>query len=754
MAKVSVGWWIGRVLAIAIMLAPVPAGVAGDQGRGLWSLRPLSSPPVPCLDNGSTGYSPIDAFIGRALRSAGIRALGEADRLTLVRRLHFDLLGLPPDPEAARAFAEDPRPDAYERLVDRLLASPRFGERFGRHWLDVVRYADSDGFKTDALRPLAYRYRDWVIRAFNENMPYDEFVRLQIAGDEIAPYDLDAVAATTFLRHWPFEDNQRDLVRRRQDILNDITDATAVAFLGLTLKCARCHDHKFDPLTQEDYYRFQAFFAGIEPAERPVGTPDQLDAYRRAYERWREKTEGIRREMAELERPYREAHFRDARAKFPPDVQAAIDTPPEQRTPVQRQLYTLAANQLHATTEQIVGRMKKEDRERWEELNAALEEYRSLLPPELAKVMTVREVTPEPPKTFILARGVARSPVREVSPGFPACLGGGTPDIRPVRRGEFSSPGRRLALAKWLTDPSNPLPARVFANRLWLYVFGEGIVATPGDFGTRGAPPTHPELLDWLASRLIASDWDTKRLVREMVVSATYRRASTARRQTAAFAANRSADPRNTRYWRANRKRLEGEIIRDAMLAVAGELDYTMYGPAVRPTLPADLESKYAWQPDPESKQRRRSVYLLVRRNLRYPLFEVFDFPDANEPCTRRAVTITPPQAHMMLNSAFARRAAAAFARRLFRECGADREALVNRSFWLAFGRPPSREELAAACRFLSDQAERIRGELGTGARVRLPSGPLPGGLDPATAAAVEDFCLALYNANEFVFVD
>ena len=457
--------------------------------------------------------------------------------------------------------------------------------------------------------------------------------------------------------------------------------------------------------------------------------------------------------MAEIEAPYRKRHFEDARAKFPPDVQAAIDTPPEKRTPVQRQLYALARNQLEIDTSELVRRMKKQDRQRWEELNEQLKAFDHLRPPVLPRMMTVREVD-RPPECHILARGNARAPVAVVQPAFPRALQPPDPVIRPVELGGYRSSGRRTALAQWIASAENPLTARVFVNRLWQHLMGRGIVETSEDFGARSATPSHPELLDWLSHYFVHSGWDIKRTIRLIVTSATYRRASLPGAGDR-WMANHTVDPENRLLWRMNRKRLTGEAIRDAMLAVSGRLNLRMYGPPVRTELPEGISQTYAWKPTADrAEHRRRSVYLLVRRNLRHPLLEVFDFPDANEPCTRRSTTVTAPQAHYLLNSRFARQAAVDFARRILHVAGGPSETAVDAAYWLAFGRPPTERERQQALAFIDRQRQLIAAEAGPNGQPYVgPDGGIEG-LDAATAAAWADFCLALLNANEFVFID
>ncbi|HEY8505512.1 MAG TPA: DUF1549 and DUF1553 domain-containing protein, partial [Gemmataceae bacterium] len=560
--------------------APVsPAGAASpsdDAGAG-WAFRPAVPPPVP--DVAGEAVNPIDAFLLRRLRERGLDFRPEADRATLLRRVTFDLTGLPPTPEEIDAFLNDDAPDAYERVVERLLASPRFGERAALFWLDLVRFAETDGFKADDPRPTAWRYRDYVIRSFNEDKPYDRFVREQIAGDELYPGNPEALIATAMHRHYPDEYNAVNLEQRRQEILNDITDTTAQVFLGLTMGCAKCHDHKYDPISQRDYYRMQAFFAAWWPAEAPLVGPEELAAYRAEREEWLEKTEELRRKLAEIEKPYRERHARKQRSRFPPEYAALLDVPPEERTPLQKQIAVMVERQVYPEGLNVAGQMKGPERERWrqmtEKLRAVAEEPGA--PP---RGMVFAEVGPTAPATRLLAGGNWRRPGEELKPGFLSALGGQDAAVTP----RAESTGRRAALAEWLTRPDHPLTARVMANRIWQQHFVEGIVRTPSDFGAQGERPTHPQLLDWLAAELTGSGWSLKHLHRLMVTSRAYRQGNGHDGAAAA------ADPENRLLWRMNRRRLEGETLRDAILAVNGTLNPRMGGPSVFPELPAELK--------------------------------------------------------------------------------------------------------------------------------------------------------------------
>jgi hypothetical protein len=711
-----------------------------------WAFRPPSRPEVPACSDASRVRNPIDAFIQAKLDEAGLKPSPDADRHTLIRRLSFDLLGLPPAPEDVEAFVNDPSPSAYEKLVDRLLASPRYGERWALYWLDLVRFAESEGFKSDEPRLTAWRYRDYVIRSLNADKPYDRFLREQLAGDELFPDDADALIATGFNRHYPDESNAVNLEQRRQDILNDMTDTTAQVVLGLTVGCARCHDHKFDPILQTDYYRLQAFFAGFLPHDVPVGDREEVVRYREQLREWEEKTDDLRKRLAEIEEPHREKFKAKRMSRFPQEYQAMYNLPPEKRTPLQQQIAVMVSRQVDIGGDDVAKSMKPEVKQQWQEMSKQMAEF-NRTKPRLGTAMSLTEVGPGAPPTYLLKRGDWRQRDREIAPGYPSAIEDRDAAI-PSPRGRTT--GRRSVLAEWLTKADNPLTARVLVNRLWQHHFGRGIVATPGDFGAQGEAATHPELLDWLACELVEGDWSLKAMHRLMVSSATYRQSC------AGSAANAAIDPENRLWWQMERRRLEGETLRDAILAVSGSLSPKQGGPSVYPELPAELggaKKKDNWPVSSDSRERnRRSVYVFVKRNQRYPLFTVFDAPDSNEPCARRHCSTNAPQALTLLNSKLILEQARVFAGRVLREAGANPGAVVERAYRLALARTPDLEEHQAMLAFLERETLLLRERL-NGANP--PPGPLPAcESDTAFAAAVVGVCHVLLNVNEFLYVD
>jgi hypothetical protein len=699
-----------RFLPVLFVLAaarPAAAQLPDD-----WAFKPVARPAVPAVK--AAARTPIDAFVLARLEAKGLAFAPEADRRTLIRRLTFDLHGLPPTPEEVTAFVNDPAADAYEKVVDRLLASPRYGERMALFWLDLARYAESDGFKADDARPNAWRYRDYVIRAFNSDKPFDRFIREQLAGDELFPGDPDALTATGFLRHYPYEYNAVDVELKRQDILNDLTDTTAAAFLGLTLGCAKCHDHKTDPVTQEDYYRFQAFFAGYWPVDAPVLTADARRDYEAKRAAWEAKTAADRAELEKLEAPYRAKMVQRERMRFSPELLALVDMPESERTPLQKQMAAMVARQVSAQGKDVGKTMKGADKEKWDALTAKMATAMKERPPAPPTVPAMTDTGPTPPATHLLKRGNWRNKGDELDPGFIASITEKDPTIKPTA----ATSGRRTALSNWIADPKHPLTARVIVNRVWQHHFGVGIVPSASDFGVGGDRPTHPDLLDWLASDFV-SDWSLKRLHKLVVTSAVYRQG--------ARGARNEADPDNALLWQFPRRRLDGEALRDAVLATAGVLNTKAGGPSVYPELPAEVKSG-GWKVSADAAERnRRSVYVAVKRNLRYPFFSLFDSPERVEACARRFVTTTAPQALTLLNDEMILNHAKTFAARVTKDAGTDPEKVVGRAFELALARPPSSEERAALVAFLRNR---------------------PG------ADGVTDLCHALLNLNEFLYID
>jgi hypothetical protein len=669
--------------------------------------------------------NPIDAFILAKLEANKLSLSRRADRLTLLRRVTFDLTGLPPTLAEQEAFLADDAPNAYERVVDRLLASPHFGEHWAQPWLDLVRYAETDGFKADDYRPSAHLYRDYVIRALNADLAYDRSIQQQLAGDELEPSNPDALIATGFNRLWPDEYNAANLEQRRQEILDDVVEVTGAAFLGLTVGCARCHDHKFDPISQKDYYRLQAHFAAMRARDDLLAvSATEQQRYQERLAAWEITTSEVRAQLSELCGGIREKARAQALEKFRPEIQEAVRTPEEKRTAYQQVIALMAESQLRAGAETAMTKLPADKKERYEVLSKQLAAAGPKPTPPSPPIMGVSDIRRGIPPTHILAGGDWRKPRKEVQPGFLDVLRSAVADVAPTPRG--NSTGRRAALALWLTQPTHPLTARVMVNRLWQQHFGAGIVATPSDFGSQGDPPTHPELLDWLAVEFVEHGWSLKHLHRLMVTSATYCQSSFV------DSANRAlkADRQNKLLWHANRRRLEGELLRDAMLAVSGELNPRPFGPSARPKLPEKI-SHYAWKPDARSEdQNRRSVYVFAKRNMRYPLFDAFDLPDMHNSCARRTKTTTAPQALLLLNGDFTLERARHWCERL--QTDGDGRALVARAYREAWGRGASVEDITAGIRFLERQRT----------------------LTGSPREATVDFCHALLNANEFLYVD
>jgi hypothetical protein len=695
-------------------LAPAadPPGEDGDH----WAFRPPVRPGPPAVRHPDRARTPLDRFLLAALEARSLSLAPEADRATLVRRVSFDLTGLPPAPADVSAFLADSSPDAYERMVERYLASPHYGERWGKYWLDAAGYADSNGyFSADSDRPLAWKYRDYVIRSLNADKPYDRFVREQLAGDELAGYRPDGdvtpemvelLTATHFLRNAPDgtgeSDGNPDEVRTdRLSVLEGTVQITMNCLLGLTIQCARCHGHKFEPITHRDYYALQAiFFPAYNPArwappkDRVVAVADR--ATRAEHQR---RTEVIDREVKALREGLADAA---KRLKTQPDLQKLTDDELAKRFPA------FAA-----------------ERER---VRKAIAEREKDRPPPLEQLSVFVETDPSPPPHHILKRGQHNAPGAEVEPGVPAalCTPANVYRLAPRPAGRVSS-GRRTAFAQWVTSPENPLFARVMVNRVWQHHFGVGLVSTTDNLGRSGAKPSHPELLDYLATEFVRGGWSLKALHRQILTSAAYRQSG------ASPGPGPEIDPDNRLLWRFPLRRLDAEALRDAMLAVSGELDRRAGGPYVPSRRTAEGSVEVA---EDHPGARRRSVYLQQRRTQVVTLLQLFDAPSVVGSCVRRTTSTVPLQALALLNSEFARRRAQALARRLEREAGADPGHRLALAFFLAVGRQPTLEETAAARRFLAAQGRVYAGQKDEAGR------------------AWADLCQMILASNAFLYVE
>jgi hypothetical protein len=729
--------------------------------KGFWSLQPVTKSAVPAVKDKQWVNNAIDAFVLAKLEEKQLQPNKKADKLTLLRRVTIDVTGLPPTQSEIQAFLSDNSSTAYEKVVDRLLASPAYGERWGRHWLDVARYADSDGFKADATRPYIWRYRDYVIKAFNDDKPYDRFVREQIAGDELYPGDPDALIAMGFNRHWIDESNAAGLFTRRQETLDDITSVTGATFLGLTIGCARCHDHKFDPILQKDYYRLQAFFANTSFGDGPLPIKDPAE--RRKWEEqkavWEEKTKSIRAEMAVILEPLRLSKAKSGSNTFEDEVQEAIFMDPAKRNPLQQMMYHTAEPRVAFDEEpdaRTLRGLKGDNGKRYTELKQQLAEFDSLRPPALPLGRFMIDISSTAPPTYILRGGNWQAKGDEVQPGFLSILDPGDAKITPPPG--LNSTGRRTVLAAWLTDPKNPLPSRVMVNRIWQNHFGTGIVATPGDFGRMGSRPTHPELLDYLAVTFVENGWSMKKLHRMILLSNTYQQSSENQEKAA------EADPDNKLLWRFNRHRMEAEAVRDSMLAVSGVLNPQMGGPGVFPPVPAGTLSDLSatavaggWKTEKDPAQaNRRSIYIFVRRNLPYPMLQEFDTASTFDAIHQRKNTVTPSQSLDLLNNDLVLDLAKSFAGRVLNEdSGLGTEAQVDAAFRLAYGRQASPDEQKMAKAFLDRQTPIMAARLGETEKTKPPMpAKTPAGMEPAQAAAFVDLCQMLFASNEFLYIN
>ena len=690
--------------------------------REYWAFKAPVRAPLPVVKSRGWEIHPIDAFLASAMEAKGLRPSPPADRRTLIRRASLDVLGLPPTPEEVEAFVNDTSPNAWERVVDRLLASPHYGERWARHWMDLVRYADSEGFEFDNDRPQMYRYRDYLVQSFNADKPYDRFIKEQLAGDEYAPESDEAMIATGFLRLGPSGGGTR------QDALDDLLSTTSLTFMGLTVGCARCHNHKFDPIPQKDYYRLQSVFFSTRAVEHPLVPAHEVEANRREAQRIDALQRPLREAERAIEAPYMQQILDREIAKLPEYMQIAWKTPPEQRSEGQKlnviQIEkTITNDTLRAlvTEKDIVALMPDDVKAKHADVKAQLAAIDRQRPKPFPTAAAIGERGRVPQPSYFLHRGSPDSPGSEMTPGALSVVSEEEwkfPEPPPDAKTSW----RRRGLAEWLTWKGNPLTARVMVNRMWQHHFGEGIARNPGNFGKMGERPSHPELLDWLALEFMDRGWSMKAMHRLMLTSRAYQMSGVD------IAANVAIDPENRLFWRAPRVRLEAEIIRDEILAVAGSLDRTLGGPSIFPYIDPDLfeeSSKRTWRgkPDDDPSTWRRSLYVFLKRSIRYPMFETFDQPNLVNSADRRNRTIIAPQALILMNNGMVQTQAKRFAERVRTEAGADVDRQVDRAFRLALARPPDVTERRRSVDFVKSS----------------PTG-------------LVEFCHALFNLNEFVY--
>ena len=759
-------------------------GAITEEERAFWSFQPIRKPAIPGTKTKDHVRTPIDAFLVSALAKQKLGFSPDAERVTLLRRACFDLTGLPPTPAEVEAFLADTGPDAYERLVDRLLDSPHYGERWGRHWLDVAGYADSDGYSdADPPRPYAYKYRDYVIRSFNADEPFDRFITEQLAGDELAhatrenpqgaladPQLRDLLIATGFLRmgvDGTATPAVADPEAVRNQVVADTIKIVSTSLLGLSVGCAQCHDHRYDPIPQTDYYRLRAV---IEPAYdwKNWRTPDQrlLSLYTEADRKKADEVEAEAKKLAGEKEAKQKQYIEEALTKHlekfePPlrdPLRAAYDTPADKRTAEQKKL--LADNPSVNINPGVLYQYNQKAADDLKAMDAKIAEIRGRKPPE-DFVCGLTEPADKPPVTYLFHRGDPRQPREPILPG---CLSVLTPPGRspelPGKDPALASSGRRLAFARWLTSGTNPLVARVLVNRVWQHHFGRGLVGTPSDFGVMGERPSHPELLDWLAADFVEHGWQLKRLHRLIMTSSAYRQSS--RRDPR----RESRDPENRLYGRKPVIRLDAEVIRDAILAASGVLNEALFGPPVpvRPDVHGQIvvgidktegDNKMPVEVPLNGEEFRRGIYVQVRRSRPLAMLHAFDAPVMEVNCDRRQSSTVATQSLMLMNSQFILDQAARFARRLRQEAGNDRLREVTRAWQLAFSRSPTVSELADALEFLSRQEAQLQSVIAqAGEKEQKGEKTAPATKPPPELQALTDLCQALLSANEFLYVD
>jgi hypothetical protein len=732
--------------ANAIMLAcTLLVSVRGAE-KSHWSFLPLNDRITPPSLMNPWTRSPVDAFVLKQLQEKGLTASHQAVAEKLARRMYLDLIGLPPTPEQVEsfrsAFARDPR-SAIEALVDILLASPHYGERWARHWLDAARYADSNGSESDDDRPTAYRYRDFLIHALNQDLRWDTVLRWQLAGDELEPDNPEAIAATGFIvagTHIILEvPMEEEKIRTRYNELDDMISTTGSAMLGLTLACARCHDHKYDPIPTRDYYRMLSAFNAGGICDIPLTTWRESRANREATEHWTAAIKKAKKQQDEFRKKVRDEFQTAYRAKLEElkitaeEKELVISDPKSERA---KELAKKFSRELKVENEDLRRALPEPKREEWDRLANELKKLEGAEPKHFPSALGFADSGAEPKDNWLLARGDFHSRKEPLELGFISVLTQGKTaetyyrEAKATRLRDDSTQQRR-ALAEWITDldhGAGSLAARVLVNRVWQHHFGEGLVRTVNDFGVRGQPPTHPELLEWLTQHFVKSGWKMKTLHRLIMTSAVYL-------QESGFDLEKAkVDPENRLLWRQNPRRIESEILRDSMLAVSGMLNSEMYGPAFKPPIPSEaIQARNVTNPYPTDAKdtaatRRRTIYMFHKRVVQYPLMQAFDAPDAQASCGRRENTTVAPQALALLNDRFVRLRSEDFAARLKREAGDGSARQIAMAWRLALGREATQSELDAGISFLRCQE--------------------------GNSQALANLCQSIFALNEFVYVD
>ncbi len=715
--------WKGEGFKPQVAETETMAPPVNAQTKKWWSFRKPVRPEFPNGVAASPSQNPVDQFIATGLLEAGLTTNPPASKRTLIRRAYYDLIGLPPTPLQVKEFEEDKSTDSYERLIDQLLASKHYGEKWGRHWLDIVRYAESNSYERDGTKPYVWRYRDYVIRSFNEDKPYDEFVKQQLAGDEIDSTLPENLIATGYYRLGLWDDEPVDRKQAWFDEMDDVLRTTSDSFLGLTVGCARCHDHKIDPIPQTDYYRMLSFFRGVQrygvrnhetvlkQSTRPISPVEDVAQYNAATKLHQAEMKSLTRTMKAIERLVKKDFVDVEHQEFAHEMN---------RAPLVQKRVGRKIDGVEFTQEQA---------DNFKDAFTKFKALRDELPKQLELALCVTERGPKARSTHVMIRGNAHAKGEIVEPGFPSVLSPPQPVI--LAPADEKSTGRRLALANWIASPDNPLTARVMINRIWQHHFGRGIVRSTSDFGFQGTAPTHPELLDWLAVEFVEGGWKLKRMHKLIMMSDAYRMSSQPN-QTAY-----ELDPLNDKFWRYNMRRLTAEELRDSVLAVNGTLNKKkMFGPSVFPKLPPEVlhgQSRPGenWGDSSEEDLCRRSVYIHIKRSLPVPMMSAFDVADPDSPCAVRFNTVQPTQALAMLNSKFVNEEAEKLTVLVRKECATPADQVASILTRVIQRRPVAKE--------VERGIEMIESLVASGSDEKK---------------ALQMFCVVALNLNEFLYLD